>query len=260
MRLLRVTATSLGLALIAALFAAPAQAHDDGRNFGYYSVPYADTLYRHNHGSAGAVFNVAVSYQQWLDAGSPAPVPAPVSYVKYPWSPAVHAVHFFASYRQGWVWAPLTYADWTRAGRPPVSNAGWIAGTTYVAYASAPEIFALAPGQGERPHRLTFQEWQEAGRPDPVTQANQGFYSYPWSPHVGFLSDVASGVGEHLTYQDWLDRGSPTPQPLDHVAGEVVWKYSDSPQLYLDSPLTGLGFALDAEAWTALGRPSPVIR
>ena len=64
-----------------------------------YFVPYSDALIRHSHYSDGDSYTYDADYSQWASDGFPTPVPAPVSYVKYPWSTSIYAVSFFENDR-----------------------------------------------------------------------------------------------------------------------------------------------------------------
>lgn len=251
MRLFRQIGAVVGLAVAATLVAAPSQAAETA----FYSVAYDSTLYLHEHDGD---YTYAASYEEWQQAGFPAPTPAPVSYVKYAWSNDIWAVHFFGPDREDWIWAPLDFQQWTRAGRPAAREAGWIEGSTYWKYGSSPEIF-VAIWEDEPAHKLTAREWQAAGSPAPENLWNEGVYKYPWSTSIGYLWDTPTGSGQPLTYDDWAFLGFPTPQAVTHVSNEFVWRYRGSSQIYLDSAITGHDFPLSYAQWSALGRPTPVV-
>ncbi|PWD52120.1 hypothetical protein C8046_17205 [Serinibacter arcticus] len=234
--------------------AAPSSAVDTG----FYSVPYADTLYYHEHYSGSDEVTFPAQYEMWQSSGFPTPRPAPVRYVKYPWSSDIWAVHFFGPDREDWVWSVLDYGQWSRAGRPAPSDAGWIEGSTYWQYASSPEIF-VAIWEDEPAHKLTPAEWRAAGSPAPERLWNQGIYTYPWSSSIGYVWDTPTGDGDTLTFEDWAFLGFPTPQTVNHLSYEHVWRFRGSSQLYLDSAITGIDFPLTFGQWSALGRPAPVI-
>lgn len=220
----------------------------------YYSVPYSDVLIRHFHYSDGTSTSYEASYEQWARDGRPTPSGAPVQYVKYPWSSAIYAVSFFDGDRESWYWEQLTYDQWRRAGSPAAVSAGWIEGSQYYRWASSDELFVEAPDGSV--HKLTSAEWAASGFYPPTTRWSQGFYKYSWSGSIGYLYDTRSGDGYPISYEDWRAEGFPTPQTVNGVVGQDVYKFSFSPQLYLDSailwshPLTGA-------QWAALGRPAP---
>lgn len=252
MRSLRLLGAALGLAVAATLTVAPAQAV----NTGYYSVPYDSTLYFHHHGSASTD---PASFQEWSADGFPTPTPVATDFVKYSWHPMVYAVSYFGPNREDWVWQNLTFEQWTRAGRPAPRNAGWIPDTTFVQWASSPEIFAGLSNDVDPWHKLTYAEWAAAGHPSPDQYPAAGFYKYPWSSSIGFLWDTTIGDGQTLTYQEYVDLGRPTPQTVTHVNYEHVWRFAGSSQLYLDSPITGWDTPITYSQWSALGRPAPTV-
>lgn len=238
---------------------APAHALETG----FYSAPYTDTLVHHVHQPDGSATTTVATFDEWASAGFPSPMTSFIDYVKYDWAPDVYAVRYFEyASSDDWYWDSVNFASWTRAGQPTVRNAGWIDGTYVFQYASSSEIFFGFPVDENLadPHKATFSEWLRAGLPSPKQLPTQGFYSYPWAPHIGYLWDTTTGEGEHLNLASWANAGYPTPQTVTHVAGEVVWKRPGSPTLYLDSAITGNGFPLSFAQWTALGRPVPVVR
>lgn len=224
---------------------------------GYYSVPYSDVLIQHYHFSDGSTMAIDASYSSWQRDGFPAPRPAPVHYVKYPWSPAIYAVSFFDGNRDDWYWERLTFQQWQRAGSPAASNAGWIEGSDFYKWASSGEIFVEAPDRSV--HKLTWNEWAASGFYPPTTDWSRGFYKYPWSGSIGYIFDAGTGAGYPISYQDWAAEDFPTPMTVNHVNGEEVWKFRSSSQLYLDSAIVGGWYALTGPQWTALGRPSPLV-
>jgi len=251
----RLIALALAAALATPVLAAPASATPQG----YYSVPYADTLYFHQHGGdVRTNFAFAVDYQRWWRDGLPTPRPAPTSYVRYPWSATVLAVQFWESERETWTWEALTPEAWARAGRPAPSTAGWISSSIYERYASSDEIIVSTSWDRVR-HRLTPAEWAAAGSPAPYVQSNVGFYKYPWSPSIGFMTDISTGYGFPIDHAEWTRLGSPTPQVVDHVPYESVWRYRESNKIFLDSSLTGRNTLLTFDQWVALGKPTPRI-
>lgn len=254
MRPRRLLGSILGLALAGTLVAAPVSAVENG----FYSVPYDDTLYHHEHYTSGGEITIPAGYGQWQDAGFPTPRRAPADYVRYPWSTEIWAVHFFGPSRQDWVWVPLDFDQWTRAGRPPAREAGWIEGSTYWQYASSPEIF-VAIWDDEPAHKLTPAQWRAAGSPAPDRFGTEGIYKYPWSSSIGYVWDTPSGSGDKLTYEDWAFLGFPTPQTVNHLNDEFVWQFRGSGQLYLDSAITGVDHPLTYAQWSALGRPEPYV-
>ncbi|PWD52119.1 hypothetical protein C8046_17200 [Serinibacter arcticus] len=243
----------LGLALVSVVVGPSAQ----GLENGYYSVPYSPTLYRHDHHGDGTESTVAAEFAQWQADGSPDPRPAPVDYVRYPWSSEIHAVHFFAPGRDTWLWQNLTYDQWSSIGRPSPRAAGWIQGSTFWTYSSSSEIFVQS-SDAETPHKLTFAEWIEAGSPAPEAWG-RAFYKYAWAPSIGYMLEPVYGFGRTITFDEWASFGRPTPREVVGIRGERVWRYAGSSQIYFDSSITGPGYPLTLAQWTTLGRPAPEV-
>lgn len=249
MNVRRLLAPAAALALVATFVAAPSHARESG----YYSVPYDSTLLFHDHGYG----TYEAEFSWWAEDGFPAPVPAPVDYVKYPWSSTIYAVHFFESDRGSWVWEQLTFEQWSRAGRPAARDAGWIEGSAYYRFDSSAELFVESPNVDEPLHKMTPGQWAAAGSPAPTQLSGQGFYRYPWSSSIGYLSHTPTGDGTPLSYEQWMGFGMPTPQTVTNVANEHVWRFAGYSQLYLDSPITGWDTPINYAQWTSLGRPAP---
>lgn len=245
----------LGITLLAGAAVAPASALETG----YYSVPYGDELFHHLHTDVH-VSTEPASFSTWQGDGSPVPRPAPVDYVRYPWSNQLFAVHFFGTSPDQWQWSGLAFDAWSRAGRPSPRAAGWVP-STFTQLESSDEIYVTSSVTGPTDlHKLTFEEWRAAGSPTPRKEP-YGFYRYSFSPVITRM-DNGYQYGSQVTYDRWVDYGRPTPRVLKNAPGEVVWKRAGSSQLYLDSPLVAFpgGHRLTFDEWTALGRPAPQIR
>lgn len=255
MRIRRILGPILGLVLLTGLTAPPAHALETG----YYSVPYSDELFYHLHTDAH-VSTEPVTFSTWQRDGSPVPRPAPVEYVRYAWSNQLFAVHFFGTSADQWQWRGLSFNAWSRAGQPSPRTAGWVP-STFTKLESSEEIFVTSVQTGPTDlHKLTFEEWRAAGSPTPRKEP-YGFYRYSWSPAITHL-DTNFQYANSVTFDRWVEFGRPTPRVLKNAPGEVVWKRTGSPQLYLDSPLVPFpgGYRLTLDEWTALGRRAPQIR
>lgn len=124
-------------------------------------------------------------------------------------------------------------------------------------YGGSTEVFVRIGDDG-RQHRLTFAEWLDAGSPTPASRSAEAFYRYAWSSSVGHMLDRAYGFGSPISYDDWVLLDRPTPTVVENIRGQRVWRRAGAEQLYLDSAITGEGYSLTFEQWSALGRPSPV--
>ena len=118
-----------------------------------YTLSYSDTILRYDGATA-----TPLTLQQWSALGSPAPQPVRSEVVKYRWSPTLYAVTFF----QGdWEWHPLSSDEWARMGFQAPYDAGWIAGSKIVKYASSDELILAAPDGSV--HKLSYGEWAATG-------------------------------------------------------------------------------------------------
>lgn len=81
----------------------------------------------------------------------------------------------------------------------------------------------------------------------------------PLVPRDRLQTDISTGYGVPIGYEEWTRLGSPTPQVVDHVPHESVWRYRGSNNIFLDSTITGRNTLLTLDEWIALGKPAPRI-
>ncbi|MCF4120383.1 hypothetical protein L1785_05270 [Antribacter sp. KLBMP9083] len=204
-RALAAVATLVLSGSLAVATATPADA--DWYEDGVFSLPYSDELWRVD--SASDAF-WPLSYAEWAALGFPAPKPSQTSFVKYPWSPTVYAVTFFGDERQEWLWATLTFEQWSRAGSPPARIAGWIAGSYYYQWGTSAEVFVQ--GQDDVIHKLTFAEWEVSGFMPPEQRWNEGFVQRSGNPTIFWMPDLSVPQMTPITYDEWRRQDSPTPK------------------------------------------------
>lgn len=217
---------------------------------GYYSVPYSSTLYYH-YEYAGTAITYAASNSQWVSDGSPRPTPVATDFVKYSWSPTIYAVSYFDG---GWVWSgPLAFQQWQMAGFPSPRNAGFIAGTTYLKWATSGEIFAKAPDNTT--HKLTYSEWAASNFQEPMFKTNEGYQKLSWDNHIGYIFQINTGTGYPINYSEWATADYPTPQSVMRFPGDEFCQNPWSPNIYYYGP-TWYGQVTYGQ-WSAAGYPRP---
>jgi hypothetical protein len=238
-------ALSMVAAILASLVIPTTTAH--ALPTGFYSVPYSGTLYQHDDRYR---FTFQASFESWRQAGFPVPRPAPTDIVKYPWADDIYAVTFF---EDGWIWRHLTADEWARTGYRPARHAGFIEGTEVYKWETSNELFART-SFSSKSHKLTFDEWQAMGRPEPEYRRG-GYANLWWMPNgIAKLSEY-SDSSYSITYGDWLDAGQPTPQARGILPGDRVCRgFSGNDLRYSGSTYYG---TLTIDQWAATGYLSP---
>lgn len=218
----------------------------------YYVTQYDGTVWEVTRDSIAAL-----TYGQWQSAGSPRPRPAPTDYVKYPWSSTVSAVTFFGPERERWIWKHVSFAEWSRAGKPSPRHAGWITGSTFYKWATSSQIFVQDVGGVK--HALTAQEWAASGWAPFSTRTNQGFVRLSWDDSIAFLTDLSGGSGGGpISYAQWAAEGFPHPRVTARLPGDQVYRDSGSSTVYYAGPTVHR--AITYAEWSAMGQPSPAVR
>lgn len=232
---------------------------------GLYYVSYTGELWQVDSKNRRAS---AISYAQWQQLGFPGYKPAPTDYVRYAWSNTLYAVTFFGPDRAQWLWAHMSFEEWSRAGRPAARSAGWIEGTHFYQWRTSPNVYVI--DDGGTVHSLTWGEYVAAGQPA-FARHEGGYYRLPWDSTgaVIFLpiwgdGDIppqalshAAGMGRPIYFHEWQALGQPAPQVVAHLPqetgnGGVVGspgRLSYMSRAYMKN-LT------DAE-YAAMGRPAP---
>lgn len=240
--------TALGLVAAGLVSAGTAAAVPDG----YYRTPHSDTVTR-VAGREAPPYS-AVSFEEWVRAGRPAPRPSPTEYVKYPWSPTVYAVTYWSG--PWWQWEQLGLAEWDRAGRPAVRDAGFVEGSTVLRYGTSDELFLASPDGGW--HKLTWPEWEATGFSVPEASPDAGWVRRSWSPTVYRVWGMGTPQfrGEAIDLASWVAVGRPTPRVSPVLEGDRFVQPAGS----ADVLVTGLGLdgvRLTYEQWVAAGSPTP---
>ena len=216
-----------------------------------YVTNYDGTIYEVT--DAGAA--TAITYQEWRDDfGFRAPMPAPTDYVRYPWSPTLYAVTFWSTADSStWLWHPLAFAEWRRAGSPNARAAGYIAGSSFFKWFNSPELFVTA--QDGVTHKLTGPEWRDSGYHSYETRTNQGYGKLWWAPGpIAYLSDLGNGYGTPISYQQWTSAGSPTPGSYTRFAGDQFYRDACSSTVMYAGPT--MNRAVSYAEYQAAGSPS----
>jgi hypothetical protein len=225
--------------------AAPAQAIDDG----FWSVPYSPTLYLHEH-TGSTASTTPVTYAFWASRSFPVPRPAPTQYVRYSWTPTLHAVTDFG---ESELWKTLDYAEWQHLGFPePSITARHIPGTEYFQFPGVPEVFAGLDGVA---HVLTYEEWAESGF-QPPADTDFEVFKLSWRDEVVAVGVIDGEIGASiLTLDEWQDLGSPQPWVMPMLPEDKVCLVAGTDDLRYD----GVAYdgVLTYDQWQAAGFPIP---
>lgn len=243
----RLAAVVCAIAAAVALLVAPSPAAATAD--GWYRPPHTDTIYRVQGGVPHAA-----TYAEWSGAGSPAPARAPTSYVKYSWSPTIYAVTFWETSASSWMWEPLTYAAWQKAGFPKPQVAGWIKGSRYYKWGTSPEIFV--EGADGVNHALTYDEWAASGYQPFTNHSNEGFLKLSWTPTIARMTNLQSGGGYPIGFPEWQAEAFPTPVSVQRVVGDQFNQYGTDPTIIYSGPT--MNRAITYNEWIAAGSPAPV--
>lgn len=216
----------------------------------YFQPAHTPTIYQ----VVGTGAPRALSFDEWVAAGSPSPQAAPTSYVRYAWAPSIYAVTKWQSAPSSWQWEPLTLAQWQRAGYPAPANTAFVPGSYVYKWGTSTDVLIEAPDGVN--HRLTYAEWQAAGFPAPIQRSNEGFVKLSWTSSIAFMSNLAAGTGRPISYQVWSDEGFPTPQVVARFPGDSFVQYAGSPTIYYTGPTVSTR-AITAAEWQAAGSPAP---
>lgn len=265
-RILAILVVSVALSSAAA--AAPAAA-------GYESVtasapaPVVDPAvqyYRLPH--SGQIWELSpwgerpLNWQDWSALGFPGWITLKSTYVKYPWSPNIHAITVLPAHQGRDAILPsrtvqdrLTFEAWSAVGQPRPVVVPWIEGSSVHAWDRSPELFVREPFG--KYHKLTFAEWSNAGFPEPFRQSNKGFFRLSWdrSGNIAFMCDSAAGRGTVLTAAEWKAAGSPTPTAVTRTPNDSIWTDPTSPDIYYSSAISIVRLSL--AQWQGLGSPMP---
>lgn len=216
----------------------------------YYVTPHTGTVYAVAITDGHPGDPRALSFAAWRELGSPAPEPAPTDFVKYPWSPTVYAVTFWAT---GWEWDEVTFPEWQRAGFPSARVAGYIAGSSYYRWDTSDEVFVR--GADGVVHPLTFDEWAASGFRPYERRQNQGFVKLSWDSHIARMTDYVHGMGYPVDYATWVAEGRPTPHVQNRFVGDIVVKDFTGPGVQYSGP--SVSRYMTYPDWVAAGRPAP---
>ncbi|UDM19082.1 hypothetical protein [Clavibacter michiganensis] len=176
----------------------------------YRVLPWDSTVYADvNVGITD--FGVALDAAQWRRAGSPAPtrgvLPEASEIWQHPGSDELLVRTRYGWDRHSAVWHTMTFPEWRTLGFPPVDRRGehvyerlsWL------------ETVVARRDRGVDAHRVSFDEWSEAGRPTPGTVAafpGDRYCSVPGSAEIRYVG-IAEPNGLALSFERWIAAGSP---------------------------------------------------
>ena len=202
----RVTVMSLAAASVVVATASTVAAAPIISEPGVYAVSYADSLYDYN-GQATRYLD----YADWTNMGQPAPTAVASDVVKYAWSPTLYAVTYFEN---DWLWEDLSMREWQRMGNQAPRDAGWIAGSIVLRYATSPQELFIRGADGVQ-HKLTYAEWAATPFRPFQTLDHIGFYQIAGMPTIYRADPSDPNMNPvALTFAQWTALGSPTPAPM----------------------------------------------
>jgi uncharacterized protein YkwD len=147
----------------------------------------------------------------------------------------------------GIAWNTMTFTDKVDAGSGGVQ---W----KKAGYSST--IWAV---NGDIRHPATGEEWSAAGYPSPGATATE-YVKYPWNTRIWAVTFwPVAWQWDSLDYGSWSMAGYPTARTAGWIEGSTVWKYSNSPNLYLTDPFNDT-HQLTYDEWAATNFRSPSVR
>lgn len=213
----------------------------------------ADGLYLTRHD--GTIYSVsagqarALSYGEWVAAGSPSPAPAPTSHVTYPWSPSVYAHTWWGASES---LTTLGYDQWVRAGSPAPSVTGWVPGSYVYVWATSPDVGLIAPDGGY--HWLSAAEWARTGYHPPVRRSSEGFAKLSWAAPIAFMTNVGAGQGYPISYETWERENFPRPASVQRFPGDQFYRQVGSDTVWYAGPT--MNRPLTLAEYQAAGSPA----
>lgn len=191
-----------------------------------------------------------LTFREWQDMDYRQPERSAGSFVRYPWSSSLYSVEFVSP---AWVWKRLSYADWLQLGRPQARIAGFIQGTTYFQHQQSNEVFAR--GEDGVLHKLSFQEWVDAGRPA-VTRLVSGYYKTSWMDTIYYTANLYVEGSRPIGFTEWSAAQLPTPVLDENVPFSFYWKPANSVSVYYRAP-DGRDILMSYPQWKQAGEPWP---
>lgn len=191
-----------------------------------------------------------LTYREWQDMAFRQPERSTGSFVRYPWSSSLYSVEFVSP---AWRWKRLSYADWLQLGQPQARIAGFIQGTNYFQHQQSNEVFAR--GEDGVLHKLSFQEWVDAGRPA-VTRLVSGYYKTSWMNTIYYTANLYVEGSRPINFTEWSAAQFPTPVIDEYVPFSFYWKTVNSGNIYYRAP-DGRDILMSYSQWQQAGGPWP---
>lgn len=213
----------------------------------YLSVPYGSTLMRSTTSTVSPA-----SWDQWRADGFPAPRPAAMQYVKYPWDSTIYARATAPDSTAGESWKPLEADEWKRAGYPRPRADLLVPGTKIYKWNFWSTIFCELGGVH---HAMSMGEWRALGAPTPQI-TDSGFGKLSWDSSIGQLTSLSNGIGYPISNVEWARRGYPPPFEAVRFPGDQFEMYGSDSTIYYFGP-TYAG-PISYGQWRAAGFPRPV--
>lgn len=222
-----------------------------------YKIVYDSTIFELVRNADGSQTPVALTYAKWRDVyGMKQPQPIQTDFVKYLWSKTVYAVTFWPGGENAWMWTPLSYQQWSTAGRPAPRLAGWIKGSYYYQWGTSSEIFV--EGADGVNHKLTYQEWANSNFRAFERRASEGFLKLSWANDMARMSNLSTGVGRPVGYAEWQEEAFPAPAVQQRITGDQFYKYYGNDTVWYAGP--SMNRPVNYAEWQAAGSPAPSVR
>jgi peptidoglycan/xylan/chitin deacetylase (PgdA/CDA1 family) len=220
---------------------------------GYYLLSYNGAIYQVSSGGSSIRH---ISYQEWASSGFPTPQPAPTEYVKYSWAPTISAVTYFdPEVPSSWLWEPLTFQAWQRAGFPQPRNVAYVGGSRFYQWGTSVEILVEEPGHAR--HALSYAEWQASGFQPFESLPNEGFLKLSWTSSIARMTDLSRGRGNPINFSQWRDEGFPTPRVVSRVPGDQFYRDYTDPTVWYAGPTENR--PITYAEWSLAGFPKPLV-
>jgi hypothetical protein len=130
------------------------------------------------------------------------------------------------------------------------------AGVSWAKNRYSSTIYAV---NGTTRHGVTFDEWAGAGYPNPGG-TNTEYVKYPWASSIYAVTFwPGKWQWDKLDYNAWATAGHPAPRSAGWIEGSKIWKYGNSPSIYITDP-TGQDHALTYAEWAAAEFRAPAVR
>lgn len=191
-----------------------------------------------------------LTYREWQDMEYKQPEQAAGSFVRYPWSSSIYSVEFTSP---EWIWKRLNYDQWQQMGQPAPRIAGFIKGTSFYRHQRSSDIFASA--EDGSLHKLSLQEWYDAGAPSPAVRTS-AYFKTSWASTIYFNANANVEGSRSIGFAEWAVAGFPAPVVDNFVPFSFYWGLPSGGDIYYRTP-DGSDVLLSFDQWQRAGSPWP---